>query len=285
MAAEVKQLRRWNQLTRFLEYLIWTGQVANGRPMSAILASEPGEGKTELLDRFKVNSLLLAYYSDLTYRTVIDILKNRVARAQVTHVVCSEFQKVMARRRSVSESTCMIMLQSMEEGVGKVAFGPQVHDCHGARAGWLLATTMTHLSRNPYIITEIAMDSRAYLIDATATKEELGEIERRVAEGDMSALKPVALKKLPLEQKVEVEIPPPIANRVRLWVREMEQKHVPVYGVRTFSRFLHTLRGVTLAHGRTKATTTDEEELYGFRNLWLLPPSMTGISENNQGRG
>lgn len=271
-------LRRWNLLTDFITFLLWSAQAKNGKPQSLILVSEPGEGKTELLGRFALNAGA-KYLSDLTYRTIISVLRNDVADGPVTHVVCTEFQKVISRRRSVAESTCTFMLQTMDEGIGVVGFGPQTHDCRmpngePSRLGWLVATTMTSLAKNPYIIVELAMDSRAYVVDFTATQAELAEIERRMVVGDQSALKKVTLKKLPEGEKPTVDIPPNVSKVARGWVEEMRQKYVRVYGVRTLARFLNTLRGVALANGDTTVKMAHAEELYEFRELWLKPPKL-----------
>lgn len=275
-------LKRWNMLSEFIELLVWTGHVANGRPQSIFMIAEPGEGKTELLERFRHNSQL-RYFSDLTYRTVIGELKD-AAMGKCTHIVCTEFQKVIARRRSVSESTLAIILQAMEEGVHKVAFGPQMHDCHGARLGFLAATTVTSMSKNPYIVSELAMDSRAYFVDATATAAELEEISNRIACGDESALTPIHIR-LP-DHKVHVRVPEAVAQRIRLWPEEMKAKNIRTYGVRTFTRFLHTVRGVALSNGREVVHRHDEEQLYAYKQLWMEPPPLPYFEEySGNGKG
>ncbi len=264
-------LRRWNQLTDFMRIICYTGFVANGRPQSVFLCSEPGEGKTELLDRFRVNPFL-AYYSDATYRTVLTVLGDAMQRKR-THMVLTEFQKIIARKKQVADNTLSIILQAMEEGIWKIGYGPTERDFRGTRVGVLAATTVTSLIKNPYMVKELAIHSRAYFVDARGTVAELREIERRIVAGDTSALKPVVIRKLPAKP-VTIEVPERIGSICRSWVREMEDAHVPVFGLRTLSRFLHTLRGVALMNGHDVATRSDADELYTFKNLWLQPPPM-----------
>lgn len=267
---EAKTLRRWNQLTDFITILCWTAHASNGRPQSIVMLSEPGEGKTELLERFRPNRHL-AFYSDATYRTVLTVLGDAM-RGERTHLVITEFQKVIARRKEVAASTLAIVLQAMEEGVFRVGFGPHDKDYQGARMGMFAATTLTSLHKNPFMVLDLAMNSRAYFVDARGTREELMEIERRIAQGDVRALKPVVLKGLP-PKPIPVAIPVVHAQAVREWVREMERARVKTYGLRTYSRFLHTLRGVALKNGRQKVNKSDMDELYTFRRLWLdVPP-------------
>lgn len=264
------KLARWEQLSEFITFLVWSGHVQNGRPQSIIMVAEPGEGKTELLERFRPNPQL-AYYSDITYRPVIAEL-NQAAQGKRTHLVVTELQKVINRRKSIAESTLTIMLQAMEEGVHRVAYGPRTIDLHGAKLGLLAATTVTSMRRNPFIISELAMDSRAYVVDARGSRDEILEIERRIATGDTSALKPFVFD-LP-DKPVPVKVAAGLATKVRDWIREMEERRIRVYGVRTYTRFLRTLQGVALSNGRTRVTKADLDQLYTFKNLWLEPPSM-----------
>lgn len=266
-----RALRRWAQLSEFIEILCWTGHAKNGRPQSIVMVSDPGEGKTELLERFRPNSHL-AFYSDATYRTVLTVLKESV-RHERTHLVITELQKLIARRKEVSASALAIILQAMEEGVHKVGFGPFEADFQGARMGMLAATTLASLHKNPFMVTDLAMDSRAYFVDARGTRDELLEIERRIAAGDVRALKPIVLKGVPAKP-IDVHIPEVHATAVRSWIREMEAMKVRTYGLRTFGRFLHTLRGVALRNGRDKVNRYDVEELYQFKRLWLNAPPL-----------
>ena len=280
---EARTLKRWNQLTDFIRILCWTAHASNGRPQSIVMLSEPGSGKTELLERFRPNPHL-AFYSDATYRTVVSVLGEASRGMKKTHLVITEFQKVIARRKAVSDNTLAIVLQAMEEGVHRVGFGPHDKDFHGARLGLFAATTLTSLHKNPFMVLDLAMDSRAFFVDARGTRDELMEIERRIAEGDARALSPIVLKGLP-EKPLKVEIPKAHATTIRGWVREMESQKVKVYGLRTFGRFLHTLRGVVLKEGRDVARKVDVEELYSFKKLWLDAPPMPEESEHPNQQG
>lgn len=273
-------IQRWTELTRFLEILLYTGHVSNGRPMSAFLIAEPGEGKTTLLERFRQNTQI-EFFSDLTMRTIITVLKE-AARGRRTHICCTEFQKIIMRRASVANSTLTIMLQAMEEGVFKVGFGPQEHDCFGARLGIFAATTTTSLAKNPTLLTELAMDSRAFFIDASSTEREIHEIEERMVRGDESSLRPIIVK-VP-DRKVHIELPEQIGQRMRGWVREMETAKVRTYGTRTLARFLHTVKGVALKNGHSIVRKSDEEELYAFKHFWLNPPNIDAFDGNGQGK-
>jgi hypothetical protein len=266
-----KPLERWDKLSAFLSYIVYTGWVSNGRPQSAFLISDPGHGKTELLERFRGNETI-EFHSDATNMTLISSLR-KVLKGQITHVAFTEFQKILARRKAVSDATVALLLQAMEEGVHDVGWGPRTYQLHGARLGVIAATTTTSIGKNPFLIQELAMDSRAFFIDGAATDDELMEIEQRIVEGDDTALRPMRLH-MP-DRPVNVTLNPREAERVRGWVREMERKEgVNIYGLRTLTRFLHTLKGVALFHGETKVVSAHVDELYSYKDLWLEPPRL-----------
>jgi hypothetical protein len=184
------------------------------------------------------------------------------------------------RRASVANSTLTIMLQAMEEGVFKVGFGPQEHDCFGARLGIFAATTVTSLDKNPTLLTELAMDSRAFFIDASSTEREIHEIEQRMVRGDESSLKPIIIKAP--AKKVHIDVPEGVGQRMRSWVREMEDAKLKTYGTRTLARFLHTAKGVALKNGHHSVTRADADELYAFKHFWLNPPSVDAFVSNGR---
>ena len=273
-------LKRWFQIRDFLKIICCTGFAKNGRPQSVFLVGEPGHGKTELVNLFRGNKSI-AFYSDMTMLTLIAALKQS-SRGRIAHVALPEFQKVIARRKAVAENTLALMLEAMEEGVHTVGFGPQNYDLEGARLGIIAATTVRSMDQNPYLISDLAMDSRAYFIDARGTVEEIEEIKKRIAHGDNSALKPQLLKHAPTKP-VNVFVPPTIALAVNRWIEEMEAEKVRTYGVRTYTRFLHTLRGVAIMNGRDRVQRVDMEYLYTFKRFWLEPPPLPD-DKGNAGR-
>lgn len=275
MAAKRRKrpLHKWNQLTEFVKVIYATGQVHNCRPQSVILVATPGSGKTEFLDRFRCNTWI-DFYSDITFQKLIPVFR-RVLRGYCTHICVTEFQKLIGRRKSVSDNTLLLMLQGMEEGVWKMAFGPQEYDLGGARLGVVAATTPRSIERHPYLITDMEIDSRAWFVDFQLPIEEIREIEHRIVEGDESSLQPIFIPHSP--EPWNVVVPHAIGDNVRLWVEDMRTKNLPTYGPRTVKRLLFLLKGVAYLNKRKKATKADLDELYRFRHIWLEPIELPGI--------
>lgn len=272
-----KTLTRWNQISDFVKIHYASGLVANARPQSVFLVARPGEGKTEMLDRFRCNTFV-DFYSDLTFQKLIPVFK-KALRGHVTHICVTEFQKIITRRRSISDNTLSLLLQGMEEGVFKVAYGPQEHDLGGARLGIVAATTPRSIDRHPYLITELAIDSRAFFIDAELPVDEIREIEHRIIEGDYTALKATPL---PVVKDFAVEVSETLGKKVNGWVADMRKRKLRTYGMRTLTRFLHLLRGVAYLNGHKRATASDVDELYAYSHFWLEPPPLPGDMEGEK---
>lgn len=262
---------RWQMLSDFIQILMHTGFATNGRPQSIFLISDPGHGKTELLKRFHGPNSNVEMYSDITMQPLMRALK-LADEGKLTHIIVPEFQKVIGRRKDVSQNFLTLLLEAMEEGVDTVAMGPSTVDLHGARLGILGATTFDSMRKNPYLIDDLAMDSRAFFVDARATREEIIEIETRIAEGRLESLEKI--KCFIPEEKLEIKIPAKIGKACQPLVREMQAAGVPVYGIRTYARFLHVLRGMAIRDQRATVMNRNFDELLHYKPLWLNLPSI-----------
>jgi hypothetical protein len=261
---------RWKLLSEFIEIIMHTGFATNGRPQSVFLISDPGHGKTELLNRFAKNTSAIVY-SDITMQPFMRALKLSM-EGKITHIIVPEFQKVISRRKDVSQNFLALLLEAMEEGVDKVSMGPSEENFNGARLGILGASTYDSMQKNTYLIDDLAMDSRAFFIDACATREEIIEIETRIAQGRLESLTPIKIN-IP-DKRIEVNIAPKIALQCQPLVREMAAANVPVYGIRTYARFLHVLRGMAIRDGKDYVMVRHFDELVSFKKLWLDLPNI-----------
>lgn len=262
---------RWHRLTTFIRTVIWSGFVKNGRPQSIMLVSDPGQGKSELLDRFRPNNFI-EYYNDITMQQLLPVLK-RAQDGRTKFLSIGEFQKIIGRRKSVSANFLSLLMMALEEGVHKIGYGPVERDFGGVRLGLLAATTRRSLIKNPYLVSDISIDSRMFFVDAHASLEEIRELEKRIADGDTQLIKPVVIDTP--GDPVYVDFPKKLAQQCRHWTEEMRRaRGVNVYGVRTLTRFMHLCKGVALSHGRDVIKSADLDEVYRFKDIWLKPPPM-----------
>ena len=173
-------VQQWESLTDFIRLVLWSGFVKNGRPQSVFLVAMPGDGKTELLHRFNQNPFV-EVYSDITFQRLLGVMRE-AQEGKVTHLMVTEFQKVIGRRRAVADATISLLLQATEDGVFRVGYGPVDRNFEGARCGLLAASTARSLVQHAYLINDFALDSRVFFVDARWSREDMMKLRRRVAE-------------------------------------------------------------------------------------------------------
>ena len=259
-APRVLPSREWDRGTELVRLFVATGAISNSRPQSLMLVSDPGSGKTELLERFRVNRIL-DFHSDLTVRQLYPILK-KVQRGQTTHVVLTEFQKLFMRKASVAENLLGTLVQGMEEGVGVVSVGPETVDYGGVRIGVVAAITNGTIKKRREMLSEMGFLSRAACFEWDVPSDEERGIMRRISEGDYSDIKPVKLV-LP-DRKIPVDIPPTLSHRLEEYTIERMQGRA----LRFFNRLRALVQGSALLEGRDVVTTRDVEWILAFDPYW-----------------
>lgn len=235
----------------------------SGRAQSMLLISEPGSGKSELLDRFLQNAWL-QYASDLTSQGLYPILK-QVQRGAVTHVVATEFQKFFSRKTSTASATLGVLCQMMEEGVRAVLVGQKTLDFHGAQAGLIGAITHKTMEEWKSTLNEFGFWSRCSAFEWEMPADELRGVLRRISENDKSDLEPVILR-VP-DGKVTVEFPAALSRQFEDFVfRRMAQHTI----IRVFQRFRALAMACALLDGRDVVHARDVEKVVAFDPYWSI---------------
>lgn len=236
------------------------GKTPRVKPANLLLVSEPGRGKTELLDRFRPNTNL-EFRSDLTVRGLWRLL-DRARDGFCSHIGATEFQKFFQRRASTAEQMLGTLVQAMEEGVDKIDVGSkQIRMSPPARIGLIGAITHGTLDKKQEYLGELGFLSRTAVIPWELPLEEMKEIMCRISDGTTD-LQPVRLV-LP-DRAVAVAVPPDISHRVQKYVLQY-WKHE---SLRVFTRFRTILMASAVLDARTEVTKRDEEVLHDFDVYW-----------------
>lgn len=252
--------REWDRGTELVKLFLATGYIENCRPQSLLLAGEPGSGKTELLDRFRVNRSC-SYHSDLTVRQLMPILR-QVQRGVITHLVLTEFQKLMMRKQSVADNLLGTLVQAMEEGVGSVSVGPNTTDYSNTRIAVIGAITNGTVAKRKEYLAEMGFLSRCATIEWDMPPEEEKQIMDRVTEGDYSDLEPVHLAR-PAE-RVHVELSKPVGELINDYVwRSRKGK-----AMRHHNRLRALAQASALLDNRDEVNERDVEWVRGFDVYW-----------------
>lgn len=252
--------REWDRGTEMVKLFIGTGRIHNVRPQSLLLVSDPGMGKTELLERFRVN-LNTAFHSDLTVRQYYPILK-AAKNGMVTHVVAPEFQKMFQRKLSVADNLLGTMVLAMEDGVNIVGVGPTSTDFEGARCGLIGAITHGTIQKKRDYLGEMGFLSRAACFPWALPRIEQEDILRRISNGDKRDMEPVQLA-LPT-RPLKVEFDPILSRQLEKYVLE----HVKGDMLRPFNRLRALAQSTALLEGRDRVQKRDIEWILAFSPYW-----------------
>lgn len=254
-------IREWDRMTELVKMFAFTGWLSNARAQSMLLISEPGSGKSELLDRFILNGWL-EYASDLTVQGLYPILK-RMRQGAVTHIMATEFQKFFLRKTSTAENTLGTMCQMMEEGVRQVMVGGKTVDFGGAQGGLIGAITHKTAATWRESLHEYGFWSRCAAFDWDMSQEELRGVMAAISSGDRSDLDPLVLN-VP-RTKMHVEFPQVLSQQFEEFVVRRMMAHTVL---RVFQRFRALAMACALMDGRDVVHARDVEKVVAYDPYW-----------------
>lgn len=254
--------REWDRMCELVRMFVMTGWLKNARAQSMMLLSEPGNGKSELLDRFNVNGWL-EYASDITSQGLHPLLK-QIQRGATTHVFATEFQKYLKRKSATAEATVGLLCQMMEEGVRAVRVGQQVVDFGGAQAGLIGAMTHKTAAEWHKSLSEFGFWSRCAAFDWEMPHDELAGVMNRISHGDASDLEKILIT-VP-RTKVVVEFPPVLSEQLETFVNQRMKAHTVL---RVFMRFRALTMACALLDGRMAVHARDVEKVVAFDGYWV----------------
>lgn len=257
--------RQWTRTTELIRMIIATGAILNARRQSVILISDPGDGKTELIDRFDENPQL-AYASDLTSIGLERILR-RAKQGQVTHIVLNELQKVFMRKASTWTATLGMLCQALEEGVKVNMNREHSVDLGGAQIGLIAGLTHDTAKQKSKLLRETGFWSRVAAVSWEMPQDELIEVMRAISEDNRSDLTKVTVK-LP-DKPVNVGFPPALSQQFLEYVI----KHMREYTVlRIFQRLRAVAMACAVLEGRDIVHPVDVEKVVAFGQYWRPAP-------------
>jgi hypothetical protein len=264
--------RRWEQMSQLIQLFLLTAWVENCRSASLIIYGFPGMGKTELLEKYRVNRNL-AFHSDMTVRQLYPALR-QAERGAITHLVFTEFQKLFQRKGFVAENCIGTMAQAIEEGVTTVSVGPQELHFDNARLGILGAMTGRTFRKKHEMLSEMGFLDRVAFVEFDLYPEEIAEVVRRINAGDRSDLEPIRLAP-PADGNVTVTFSDRVAT-------ELSTAMFEEIGDRTAGspplRLLQRLRALSMAaavqRGDTDVHSVDVERVMQFKEYLVSRPKV-----------
>jgi hypothetical protein len=255
--------REWDRATELIKLFVATGWVENARPQSIIFRSDPGSGKTELIERF-MSCNQLAFASDLTVRGLYTILRKAEKRI-ISHLVATEFQKFLMRKASTAENMLGTLTQALEEGVGEVYIGDKLEDFRGARVGIIGAITAETLNKKRDMLREVGFLSRVAIFHWRMPDAELQDVMRRISRGDQSDLAGVHMA-MP-EKPIPIDMHEKLSDVLRQYVWRDFRDHTVL---RVFQRFRALAMASAALESRTVVNAWDVERVMAFHPYWKI---------------
>lgn len=254
--------REWDRATDLVTMFIATGSIRNGRAQNMMLISDPGSGKTELLERFQGVNPQLTYASDLTVRGLYNILRS-AQTGSTTHIVATEFQKFFMRKSSTFDNTLGALCQSLEEGVGKVYVGEKEVDFGNARLGFIGAITHDTANDRAKLFRETGFLSRVATFPWNVPAKEMYHVMDSISSGDKSDLSKVTVA-LP-QHPVNVDFPQALSEQLKDYTWQRMRDYTIL---RVFQRFRSLAQGCAILDGRDYVHARDIEKVVAFEQYW-----------------
>ena len=126
-----------DNLKELIKTVLYTGYVADEKPLSIMFVAHYGTGKSEILNTFNVNDNI-AYFTDVTYMGLIKLLEEE---KEVRHIVIPDFLKITMKKKSTTDNITSCFNAMMEEGLDKISMMGQSYDFKGKKVGLITATT------------------------------------------------------------------------------------------------------------------------------------------------
>jgi hypothetical protein len=203
-----ENLIEMNVLQNFIELLIWTGQLSDERPVSAIIVAPAGAGKTTLLESIKCAQA--DFVGDLTARQLSGLA---TASKEVTHVLLGDMLSLFGHKSSTVKLTLRLVSQMTGETLGHDPWtGTPLKE--PKQVGLITAIPPDDFKKERKHIEEGGFASRFMIVRYAYKPSTIANIHRFIAHNGYAGIKskPFFIKD---PGKWEVRIPARIAEKIK----------------------------------------------------------------------
>jgi hypothetical protein len=146
-------------LRKILKLVLLTGNLKKVKPVSLLIVSKSGNGKTELITSFKKSTL--AFVTDMSYMGLLSILEKE---PQLKHIIVPDFIKITQKKKATSDHLISLFNALIEEGVGKIRVYQHEADFKNRTCGLVTATTQASFSQRKNIWQSFGFVQRMIII-------------------------------------------------------------------------------------------------------------------------
>ena len=237
----VTKLIRLEPIIEIVRAAIWTGKLADEKPISVMLIAEQESAKTECLKFFR-GTPSLKYVSDITSRGLAPY-KHDIEAGRMRHLVILDLVRILSHGRGVSERTIQTLASIMEEGESETSdAGGQSAWKNFPRIGALMAITPKFFISKRGKWRETGFLTRFIPVSFTYTEETVRLIHVAIAKGQQLPLpQPEKLPEFPCQIFLAPKYAASLARR-----SEDLGKRMKTYGF----RYHRVLRALAKAQAR-----------------------------------
>lgn len=160
-----------NDLQKILKLVLLTGNIKNVKPVSLLIVSKSGNGKTELIKSFKKSTAI--FRTDITYFGLMDVLEKET---KIKHLIIPDFIKITQKKRATSDNLVSILNALTEEGVGKLDFPNRHYDLKDKVIGLITATTKDSFNQKKKTWGTFGFVQRMLIVSYDYTDETIQKI-------------------------------------------------------------------------------------------------------------
>lgn len=199
-----------SDLKELIKTVLYTGYVADEKPLSVMFVGRVGSGKSEILNSFRMNDNI-AFFTDVTYMGLIKLLEEN---KETRHIVIPDFLKITMKKKSTTENITSCFNAMMEEGLDKISMMGQSFDFKGKKCGLITATTKSSFAQYRTRWEAMGFLSRMLVVSYEYSNDTIEEIFNYIFSREyLNNSKPVKLE-MPI-RNADIKLPKNLAKKLR----------------------------------------------------------------------
>lgn len=236
---------------------IWTGVLANEKPVSIMLIADPESCKTEALKYF-VGTRSLEYLSDITSRGV-NPYKNDIESGKLRHLVLLDLVRVVSHGKGTSERTIQTLASLMEEGESAVSdAGGRDKWKNFPQIGLMMGITPEYFASRRAHWRKTGFLSRFVPVSYTYSSDTVSAIHNSIARGHSLPIpKPEKLPEFPML----ITVPPSAATAINLKAQILSAE-MKTYGFRYHKILRRLAQATALINKRQCVAQKDVDQVF-----------------------
>jgi len=263
-----KRLISTEDLEYIIELVLWSGYVKNADPLSLIISSKVGAGKTEIIKQYR-NCRGVKFLTEPTAFGIKSEYLEDIELGKIRHIFIGDLLTPLSKQKKTRDDFIAFMNNLIEEGVGSIHTYAQHWDGKEfVKCGLITTIAESDLLRRSRRWFEMGFLSRAIPLTYGYSASTKVKIYKEIATSDdirNTSLKTIWLPKIPLRVEQDKSL------NLKLIELAMEtERWEQVYGFRRLEQLQTLLMANALKNSRLEVTREDYDrvmELTKYINL------------------